>query len=164
MRSAKSSSARTLAQMSNAVSSGWHSWYSLYRKILYLEIGKILTLLFGFIKRASEPHMDEDLRLIAADIVINLWEDVDNSDFFTSAIFLSNDQCSKIRQRIQPLIIGVENPTENFIQAIRKFMNFTRYDFLSDMYLNKHISEIIEINSDFEIDFLDILKNKYLKV
>ena len=121
----------------------------------------ISEILLEFIKIACEPHVDLPLRQIAADIAIRLLPTYSVISYWTSVIMLAQDECEEIRRRIRPLIEGVQECDEIFITAVRMFTIYDQYTFLSDMYPKKNVEEVIEMNSEFEINFIEMLQNKY---
>ena len=121
----------------------------------------IEKILQNYVVRAFEPHIEDDLRLIAAEVL----EKIENKSVlcWIAGIFLANDELNVVRKIMKNTFDGLSSPPENFKLAVAKLNCFTEYDFLSDLYQCKTVKEVISINPDFEIDFLLQLEKKYLQ-
>ena len=121
----------------------------------------IEKILQNYVVRAFEPHIEDDLRLIAAEVL----EKIENKSVlcWIAGIFLANDELNVVRKIMKNTFDGLSSPPENFKLAVAKLNCFTEYDFLSDLYQCKTVKEVISINPDFEIDFLLQLEKKYMQ-
>ena len=112
----------------------------------------IEKILQNYVVRAFEPHIEDDLRLIAAEV----FEKIENKSVlcWIAGIFLANDELTLVRKLMKNRFDDLCSPPENFKLAVAKLNCFTEYDFLSDLYQSKTVKEVISINPDFEIDFI----------